>query len=229
MTKNDRFDIEDRNKRKYQCFCCGVQFLDPVEFKAHIIEKHEEGRDYVICPLSHCQTPIRDLRTHWAVCHRGQPMPKQTAMRSIVWKDFTTQGKKKKKAVSKIREGYHVSTKMGRNLHYRSGWECTVYECLDTLTEVEAYYIEPFEIPYTISSGPQAGEPHHYKPDILIHFADGHKELWEVKPMSQTHLAVNQDKWAAANEACRIRGWDFVVMTEKGINKLKAKVRKRGL
>ena len=54
---------------------------------------------------------------------------------------------------------------------------------------------------------------------------DGHKELWEIKPANQTDLEINKNKWFAAKEACKIRGWEFQVFTEQKINKLQKTIR----
>lgn len=51
MTEERKFDVDDKNARKYQCFVCATQFLDFDEYKKHIIDSHDEGRDYVKCPL----------------------------------------------------------------------------------------------------------------------------------------------------------------------------------
>jgi hypothetical protein len=77
-----------------------------------------------------------------------------------------------------------VSTKMGgAEIHYRSGWECDVYECLEALDEVVAYTGEHLRIPYL-----HKGEVHDYLPDIRVQYGDGHIEIWEIKPSNQTSL-----------------------------------------
>ena len=55
---------------------------------------------------------------------------------------------------------------------------------------------------------------------------DGHIEIWEVKPASQTSSPKNEAKFAAAEAYCQVRGWKFVVITEVGINKLEKKVKR---
>lgn len=214
------FDIPEKNQRKYQCFVCGVMFTDFVEYKEHIVENHEEGREYVLCPLERCGTPVRDLKLHYKVKHPSEKLPKKGMMRAIIWKDFSPRRMKGKTKKPQFREGHYESTKMGRSFHYRSGYECRVYECLDSLIEVEAFAPEPFKIGYT-----HQGEKHEYIPDLLVSFMDGHKELWEVKPASQTTLPKNKSKWKAAEHACELRGWKFVVVTEQVIQQLINKVR----
>lgn len=208
--------------KKYTCFCCGVQFEEFKEYKEHIIEEHDEGRDFVICPLERCQTPVRDLRLHFKVKHPSQKCPTKTQIKATIWRDKTPGKDKLKTRKPKFREGYYESIKMEKSFKYRSGYECTVFECLDSLNEIQGFDVEPFEISYI-----HKGEAKKYIPDIFISYHDGRKEIWEIKPTNQTHLQKNKDKWFAANEACKLRGWKFKVITEKGIEKLKKKVREQ--
>lgn len=211
------------NKRKWSCFCCGKWHNDPTSFKDHIVEKHEEGRDYVLCPL--CTYPVRDLNTHVKVKHKDRKIPKgyHGPLRAIIWKDQGKKGKKTRKPT--FRQGHFVSIKNnGKEFFYRSGYECEVLECLELIPEVLTYDVEPLKngIPYLFK-----GEPHTYYPDFSIKFSDGHIEIWEIKPATQTALPVNEAKWSAANTYCKTRGWEFIVITEVGIGKLKSKVRKQ--
>jgi hypothetical protein len=212
------FDNTDKNTKKYQCFVCGVMFDNFDLYKTHIIDTHEEGREYIKCPLDYCQAPVRDVRLHFQARHPGQKCPKTGQLKSLIWKDFTPKGKKTRKP--KFKDGWHESIKMNRKFYYRSGYELTVFKCLDVLPEIEAYIVEPFKIPYIWD-----GTVHEYTPDLIITFVDGHKELWEIKPSNQTLLEQNQCKWKAAAAACLTRGWKFEIYTETGINKLKRRVK----
>ncbi len=215
------FDIPDKNKRKYQCFVCGMMYMDFAGFEEHIIDTHEEGREYIKCPIKHCEAPIRDVRMHFKVKHPKTPIPKKGMMKALIWKDFSPRkGKRNKKP--KFREGYYESTKMKRSFHYRSGYEAKVYEYLDSDIDVLSFDVEPFKVPYL-----HKGKQRKYIPDLLVTFYDGRVEVWEIKPANQTLLEVNQNKWAAANNACIARGWKFVVQTEKGIEQLRQKVKKQ--
>ena len=211
------------NKRKFQCFVCGVQFEQYDEFTSHVSEKHEEGRDYVKCPLTRCSAPVRDIRAHFKAKHPTEKVPPIGQMKALIWRDIGPKGQIKTRK-PKFREGYYDSIKMGKSFHYRSGWECTVYELLDSWNEVIAYEAEPFDIPYI-----HEGNAHMYKPDLFIAFADGSKAVWEVKPSNQTALEKNQDKWFSAEKACEARGWEFVVVTEQVIEKVKKVVKNQHL
>jgi hypothetical protein len=214
---------EKSSSRKYQCFVCAIQYDQFDEFKAHIIDEHEEGTDYVLCPLDRCKAPIRDVKAHFKARHPGQVMPKKGMLRATMWRDITPQGKAKKRK-TKFRVGWHESSKMKQSFYYRSSWEKITYECLDSWNEVVAYAVEPFKIPYIHN-----GECHDYLPDLFVAFLDGHKEIWEIKPTSQTGLKKNQDKWFAARRACEAREWDFIVVTEQVMTKLKKTVKNQFL
>jgi len=211
------FEDAKVRKRKYQCFVCGRQYTDLEEYNKHILEKHEEGREFIKCPG--CGYAVRDLRQHWKAKHPKRVMPKNCQMKVAVWRDFTG-GKKKSRKLS-FKEGYLVSNKMGgTEMHYRSSYEEKVYECLEALNDVMAYYVEPFKIPYFYD-----GKWRKYIPDIRLDFVDGHTEIWEIKPASQTTLKQNECKWTAMNEHATSLGWIFEVKTEIGIEKLQKRVK----
>ena len=60
-------DAGIRGKRKWQCFVCGKQYKNFETYKEHIIDKHEEGREFIICPT--CGAPVRDIRAHFRAKH----------------------------------------------------------------------------------------------------------------------------------------------------------------
>ena len=217
------FADPNKNCRKYQCFCCGVQFNNFVEFTNHIIEKHEEGRDYVRCPLERCKACIRCVKSHFKAKHPSEKLPTKGLMKAIIWKDVLPNGKTKVKKRG-FREGWHQSTKMGKSFYHRSGYEKKVFELLDSWNDVLAYDVEPFKIPYV-----HEGSIHQYTPDIFIAFQDGHKSVWEIKPSNQTALPKNQDKFYAAELACVARGWKFEVIVENRINQLAETVKRQHL
>jgi hypothetical protein len=203
-------------RRVWQCFVCGEDYETFNDFKDHIIKEHEEGKDYVLCPLKRCGAPIRDLRLHFKAKHPREKIPPGCQLKAIVWKD-----KKKNKKKPQYKQGSIISEKNdGKEITYRSGYEYDVYGCLELLPEVVAYDTEKVEIPYFYD-----GKEHIYLPDLRIVFNDEDIELWEIKPDRQKHLPKNQAKWLAAREYCQIRGWRFVVITEVGIKKLKRKAK----
>ena len=210
--------FNNNNDRKFCCFCCAMMFTTYEEYKNHILEKHEEGRDYVLCPLSFCKAPVRDQKAHAAAKHPGIPLKYTGMTKAIIWKDFS--GGKKKTRKPKFREGFYESTKMHKKFHYRSSWEATMYELLDSWNEVISYDCEPIKIKYI-----HKGQCRDYIPDLIIKFKSGKTQIAEIKPSNQTLLEINKDKWSAAESACKLRGMEFFVYTEQEIQKLKQKVK----
>lgn len=121
------------------------------------------------------------------------------------------------------------------NVHeifYRSSWEKKFMIFLDLHEQIEQWASEELAIPYV---SPVDNKVHRYFPDFLIKKKTPkgvEVNLIEVKPSKQTQMpvikkntrrklnevityAVNQNKWKAAEEYCKDRGWKFLVITEK--------------
>jgi len=216
-------------EKSYFCFICG-KVIKPEgggfnTYKKHICTEHEEEKEWIACP--YCvkdpyPTPVRDIRSHIKVKHKGKPIPKNQQLRVQVWKDWDPVKRQitNKKKYRRFKEGFHYSKKLETSIHYRSSWEQMVYSCLDTLDEVKSFRGEPFAIPYMLR-----GANYNYLPDLLVNFKDGRTELWEVKPSSQLNDEMNIAKWTAAKSYCEKRKWKFIVYTESGIKGLKRRAR----
>lgn len=205
--------------KNYTCFVCGQILENFDDFKNHIVENHEEGREFITCPLEHCKAPVRDVRTHFKVKHKNFNINKVNGqMKAIIWHDFSSKGRKTRKP--KFKQGKYQSSKSGKVFTYRSGLEKKTFEILDEHNDVLSFDSEPFQIDYIYR-----GHAHKYIPDILVHYMNGKKEVWEIKPSDQTSLEINQCKWSAAEEVCKIRNWAFQVYTEQRINKLEREVK----
>lgn len=215
--------ISDRDKRIWQCFVCGVEFEEYEEFKSHILKEHEEGREYIKCPLHRCDAPVRDLSAHFKSKHPNDKIPKNCQLKASVWRDFRGNRKGTRKPVE-FKSGYFTSIKSGEKFKYRSGYELNVYEALEELNECVKFHGESFKVPYFF-----LGKSHNYIPDLSIQFNDGSIEIWEIKPSNQTSYDKNKAKWEACNIYCEQRGWKFKVKTEKGIKELQDKVRRQSL
>jgi hypothetical protein len=212
-------------KRKWQCFVCGKSYNNFGEYKEHIKMEHEEGREFLTCPVETCGAPVRDMKTHFRVKHPKRAMPSGLQARVGVWHDFRPSGSGKKKTGTKkpkFRQGEFESKKSGCLLTYRSGMEENFYNLLEQDGDVESFFAEPFKVPYFYQ-----GKWHNYVPDIRINYIDGSVEIWEVKPANQTHYDQNQAKWAAMNDHAHNMGWEFIVQTEVGLGKLKKKVQRQ--
>jgi hypothetical protein len=220
------FDTSPPGSRKWKCFVCGVEHKTYEEFRAHILDKHEEGREYLACP--DCEAPVRCMSMHYKAKHPSRIMPKGIQTRVTVWHDFKADGKKKKTKTPNFRKGDFISTKMnGESFPYKSGYECNIYEILEQDNEVASYYYEPFRVPYFFVGPNGNGKWHDYIPDLKVHFIDGRVEIWEIKPATQTSLPRNKAKWTAMNTYAESMGWSFTVVTEVGMEKLKTKIRRQ--
>lgn len=185
------------------------------EFRTHIVTSHEEGIDYITCPCKECGIPVRDLRTHVALKHPEFKIPDGQALRPTILRDVKP-NKKKRKTVFKT--GFFNSKKNNKQLFFRSGFECEFYKVLEKRNDVVRYSAESLEIEYFFE-----GTTHRYIPDILVEYKNGKKEIWEIKPKNQTKLPRNLAKWQAANEFCKKRNWEFIVLTERGLRMMKKK------
>jgi hypothetical protein len=112
----------------------------------------------------------------------------------------------------------------------RSSWERRFCKWVDSNPNVISWSSESFCIPYI---SPLDGKMHRYFPDNLmtIKTKEGVKTyLVEIKPHSQANpsnsrrrktfiretevYAVNMSKWEAADKWCKVRGYEFIVLTE---------------
>lgn len=120
------------------------------------------------------------------------------------------------------------------NIVYRSGWEKRVMDWCDTNPNIKQWSSEEIVIPY---KSPVDNRWHRYFVDFYVEAvrSDGQavKMLLEVKPKAQTQeptpskrktkryitevvtYGINQAKWNAAEEYCKDRGWQFMLITEE--------------
>lgn len=118
-----------------------------------------------------------------------------------------------------------------KNIFFRSGWEHTVMEILDTSSKVIRWASEELEVPYYNELDKKM---HKYYPDFLATIIENGLEvtyMMEIKPSKQTvapkyrnskkYLAEmteykkNEYKWKAAQILCKSKNWKFIVITEK--------------
>lgn len=126
------------------------------------------------------------------------------------------------------------------NIIYRSLWERRFMRYCDENPKILEWSSEEIIVPYI---SPVDNRPHRYFPDFFIRMIDanGNKiaRLIEVKPEKQTKpprkkvtsrgkptasflreaktYAVNDAKWKAADEYCKDRGWEFIILTERNL------------
>ena len=114
------------------------------------------------------------------------------------------------------------------NIIYRSLWERQVFKWCDENPNVKQWVSEEIVIPYFYEADKKY---HRYYPDIKIVFEEK-TLLVEIKPESQTApptgpkrtkryisegftYVKNMNKWQAATNYCKDRGWEFQIWTEK--------------
>jgi hypothetical protein len=106
--------------------------------------------------------------------------------------------------------GNFFSMKNNKDISYRSSYELKYMQQLEEDERVIVYQYEAVYVPYEIGS-----KYRFTMPDFLITFADGHKELSEVK--SEWCLKDNlvMMKLAAMKNHAEQNGWKFNLVTEK--------------
>lgn len=119
------------------------------------------------------------------------------------------------------------------NIIWRSTWELKAFKFMDDRPEVLEWSSEEIIVPYF---DPSTGRHRRYFPDIVavIRNPDGTTKtvMMEIKPMKETRepkvqkkrtkkyvtevttWATNKAKWESAQEYCKNRGWQFVLVTE---------------
>lgn len=206
---------ENKRIKNYTCFVCDNMFENIEEFRTHIVTEHEEGTDFIICPCEECKIPVRDLRTHVVLKHPGYKIPDGYPLKPIIIRD----SKFKKKRNTAFKQGNFFSKKNNKTYFFRSGLEAEFYKLLESKKEIAKYAVESLEIEYHYE-----GKSRRYIPDILVEYANGKKELWEIKPKNQVKMPKNLAKWKAADEFCRKRNIEFMVLTERGLKIMKKKL-----
>ena len=120
------------------------------------------------------------------------------------------------------------------NIIYRSLWEKAVFQWCDKNPKVKHWSSEEIVIPYYYEVDKKY---HRYFVDMKIVFEDK-TLLVEIKPEKETvppagpkrtkryvteglTYVKNMNKWEAANEYARDRGWEFQVWTEKTLQEMK--------
>ena len=135
------------------------------------------------------------------------------------------------------------------NIIYRSMWEKWCFMWCDENNSIVEWSSEEIVIPYYYDVDKKY---HRYFIDLKIKFAEGTVLLIEIKPEKQTKPPVgkrktkqyikesltyvkNMNKWNAASEYAKDRGWKFEIWTErelenlnimpKSANKIKSKLK----
>ena len=120
------------------------------------------------------------------------------------------------------------------NVVYRSLWERNAFKWCDDNPSIQHWSSEEIVIPYKYDIDKRV---HRYFMDLKIKYKNGKTFLIEIKPDKQTRppkrpdkskryigealtFVKNQNKWKAADNYAKDRGWHFQVWTEKELEKL---------
>lgn len=139
----------------------------------------------------------------------------------------TYSGKYKVKNVNKYEGDF-------TNVVYRSMWERHCFEWCDNNSEIVKWSSEEVVVPYFYDVDKKY---HKYYIDLKIKFKNKKTFLIEVKPHRQTKpprgnkrskqyvseaftFIKNQQKWEAADNFAKDRGWHFEVWTEKELTEM---------
>lgn len=110
---------------------------------------------------------------------------------------------------TRTRRGEHVSPKAGL-CHFKSSWELAYMLHLDAADHVTSWSYESIRVPYE-----RNGKPRSYFPDFFVHYADGHRELIEIKPRAYARHPSVQIKAHAARVWCESNRAAYGILTER--------------
>lgn len=120
------------------------------------------------------------------------------------------------------------------SITYRSLWERQVFRWCDDNPKVKRWSSEEVIVPYLYEVDKRY---HRYYVDVKIVYESGKTVLVEIKPDAQTRpptgarrtkkyisegytYVKNMNKWEAANEYAKDRGWEFQIWTEKTLESM---------
>ncbi len=108
--------------------------------------------------------------------------------------------------------GYYNSSKMNKELYYRSSYELRLMMCYDRDQSVISYEHEPFSIKYDVGK--------RYLPDFLIKYSDDSVKLVEAKPVEFVLFESVVKKTKAGIQYCLEHEMRYQIMTQEDIVKL---------
>lgn len=125
------------------------------------------------------------------------------------------------------------------NVIFHSLWERNTFRWCENNPKVRAWSSEEIVVPYKCKVD---NKLHRYFVDLYVEMNNGQTILVEIKPKKETlppkqpkrktkkflneviTFSKNQDKWEAADQYARHKGWKFQVWTEETLNNLGIKV-----
>ncbi len=125
------------------------------------------------------------------------------------------------------------------NVIFRSLWERNTFRWCENNPKVRAWSSEEIVVPYKCKVD---NKLHRYFVDLYVEMNNGQTILVEIKPKKETlppkqpkrktkkflneviTFSKNQEKWEAADQYARHKGWKFQVWTEETLKNLGIKV-----
>ena len=125
------------------------------------------------------------------------------------------------------------------NVIFRSLWERNTFRWCENNPKVRAWSSEEIVVPYKCKVD---NKLHRYFVDLYVEMNNGQTILVEIKPKKETlppkqpkrktkkflneviTFSKNQDKWDAADQYAKHKGWKFQVWTEETLKNLGIKV-----
>ena len=125
------------------------------------------------------------------------------------------------------------------NVIFRSLWERNTFRWCENNPKVRAWSSEEIVVPYKCKV---YNKLHRYFVDLYVEMNNGQTILVEIKPKKETlppkqpkrktkkflneviTFSKNQDKWEAADQYAKHKGWKFQVWTEETLKNLGIKV-----
>lgn len=126
--------------------------------------------------------------------------------------DFTQRNENLSKSISQKyldggfewSKGKYTSTKTNKECYYRSSWELTYMQSLDSDVDVVSWESEFVRIPYKLDDNNRF-----YVPDFHVVKIDGSNLLVEIKPHDLRNHPMNIAKRIAAIAYCKAMGWTY--------------------
>lgn len=172
-------------------------------------EHHTEETKEKLREMKRLNPPIGEKNGMFGKRHTEASRDKMSETRTRKMVD----GTQKSYGKNNHRCGHHKSTKTGLEKHYRSSWELEVMKHLDVSPDITSWNYECLRVPYYYENNKRW-----YVPDFFVEFADGRKEIWEIKPKEFVASRACQLKTEAAQKYCAQEGIDaYVILTREDL------------
>jgi len=125
---------------------------------------------------------------------------------------------RRKKRRGHYHRGEYTSSKTQQVCRYRSGWELSLMQYLDSDPATATWSYESVVIEYV--SNARTGKKRRYFPDFYVETASGERQLIEVKPSKKLRQLAVAKKLSAAGDWCRDNQVTLRIITEVELKEL---------